>query len=277
MTLRDAAHPLDPNPSRPVLSSRRALTLAELLIGLAITAMIVGGAAAVVRTVRVGSDYSYGHGAAIQHGRVLAERIGRAVRQAAATDLEPPLVVLADEAGAWRFPDTLVVWKSDANADQAPQVSELVLFCPNPNTPNVLWELTAPGDSRTVSLADAAALAAVVSELKSASSSQKIELTTLAHTATVAEDNGRRRAALRLEADFRPTAAEWASLQGGTADWNSLSWAQGIYGSKTGLRQAWVRFELLLDPANNAAATGENPYPAIPFFGSATRNYELHR
>jgi hypothetical protein len=242
-----------------------------------ITVMIVLGAGLVMRTVQMGADYTYGHGAAAQHARVVIERIERAVEQSAATTDYPPLAVLSETFGAWQFPETLVVWKSDTNLDKIPQVAELVIFCPSRAAPNVLWELTAPGDTRTAPLGDTTALKLIVDGLKVSPASQKTVLTEIVHTGIIPEDSNQRRAAVRFVSRFQPTAAEWASFRAATLNWNQLSWAQSIYGSATGLRQAWVRFELQLEPIDNVATSGDNEYPVVPFFGSATRHYELKR
>jgi hypothetical protein len=256
---------------------RRGFTYVELTMAMGITVMIALGAGLVMRTVQTGADYTYGHGAAAQHARVVVERIERAVEQSAASTDYPPFVVLADTFGTWKFPETLVVWRADANNDRIPQVNELVVFCPNPNAPNVLWELTATTDARFAPLADAAALTPIIDGLKSSGGSQKTVLTELVHRGIIPEESNKRRAAVRFVSRLQPTAAEWAAYRGGTLNWNQLAWAQGIYGSSTGLRQAWLRFELLLTPVDNAATSGDNDYPVIPFFGSATRHYELRR
>jgi hypothetical protein len=239
--------------------------------------MIVIGAGLVMRTVQQATDYAYGHGAAAQHARVVVERIERAVEQSAATTDYPPLAVLSETFGAWKFPETLVVWKSDANTDRIPQVGELVIFCPSVASPNALWELTASGDTRTAPMADAAALKVIVDGLKVSPGSQKTVLTEIVRTGIIPEDSNKARAAVRFVSRLQPTEAEWASFRASTLNWNQLTWAQGIYGSATGLRQAWVRFELQLEPIDNVATSGDNEYPVIPFFGSATRHYEMRK
>jgi hypothetical protein len=256
---------------------RRGFTYVELTIAMGITVMIALGAGLVMRTVQRASDFTYSHGAAAQHGRVVVERMERAVEQSAASTDYPPFAVLADTFGAWKFPETLVVWRVDANNDKVPQVNELVVFCPNPNTPSVLWELTATADTRFAPLGDTTALKPIVDGLKASAGSQKTVLTEIVHTGIIPEESNKRRAAVRFVGRLQPTAAEWAAYRGSTLDWNQLAWAQGVYGSQTGLRQAWVRFELLLTPIDNAASSGDNEYPVIPFFGSATRHYELRR
>ena len=56
-----------------------------------------------------------------------------------------------------------------------------------------------------------------------------------------------------------------------------MPWVQGVYGSQSGLRQAWLRFELQLMPSEISADRDSSGQQAIPFFGSAAVYYEMHR
>jgi hypothetical protein len=94
-----------------------------------------------------------------------------------------------------------------------------------------------------------------------------------------ATTSGRIRGCLRFAQRVLPSADDWTAYLNASDEagmWAALPWAQSIYGTRTGLRQSWVRFELQLLPgevvAHDAAAL-----PAAPFFGSAALYYEMHR
>ena len=85
------------------------------------------------------------------------------------------------------------------------------------------------------------------------------------------------RGALRFESRLRPSAADWSDYQADNVAWDDLPWVQGICGSQTGLRQAWVRIEMQLVPGQASATHDPSGLRAIPFFGSAAVYYELER
>ncbi len=240
-------------------------------------AMIAVALATLSRTVQISSEYSHGHGTANQHARVAIERINRAVRGAAATADHPGVVVLSETVGGWRFPDTFVVWRADSNGDELPQVNELVVFCPNPEAPDELWELSTPSDSSTVTLSDNLDLKNAVGRIKEAADSQRVVLTDLLRVASPNVDGSATRGALRFEVELAPTAEQWKSYQASELSWDELSWAQGVYGSQTGLRQSWVRYEIQLTPGDYASDASNNSDLAMPFLGSATLYYELKK
>jgi Tfp pilus assembly protein PilV len=258
---------------------RRGLTLVELMVAMTCMMMIVAAMGALAKAVQLSADYSYGHATANQHALVAMQRIDRNVGQAAADVTHPGAAVLADTIGSWRFPDTLVVWKSDVNQDSLPQVKELVVYCPNPQSAHELLEITAPTDSRTVSLreADAATLKPVIDALKTDANANRVVLTELLRTATLPEDVAHPRGAVRFELELRPSASQWDSYKAGTLAWTDLPWVQGIRGATTGLRQTWVRYELQLMPGETAAGGDPLGQQAVTFYGSATLNYELNR
>lgn len=82
-----------------------------------------------------------------QHARVTLQRIERAISGSTANEQFPGCVVFSGTVGSWEFPDTLVVWRGDiavANPDGGPLFSELVIYCPDPFSPNRLLEITLP-------------------------------------------------------------------------------------------------------------------------------------
>ena len=277
---REKDEPKQPAAPRP--RCPRGLTLLELLIATSIMVIVMGTLAALSKAVQVSTEYSEGHGTATQHARVCLERITRVANEATANESFPGFLVVAEEVGAWRFPDTLVVWHPDGSPvdpEGLPRYNELVIYCPDPVIPDQLLEITVPSDTRQVPPAgDASAWASAVDWIKRSPSSQKTPLTSLLRTGLVPEaSTTMERGAVRFESRLRPSADDWSSYQGGSLSWNALNWVQGIYGSQTGVRQAWLRIELQLIPDQTSGGIDASGQQALPFFGSAAVYYEMHR
>jgi prepilin-type N-terminal cleavage/methylation domain-containing protein len=256
------------------------LTLLEMLIAMSVMVIVVGTLSGLARAVHSGAAFSEGHGTATQHARVVLERITRTVNEATANESFPGFHVVAERVGAWRFPDTLVVWHPEAApADPGglPRFNELVIYAPDPSRPNLLLEITVPNDTRPVPpLSDQAPWSSEMAAIKNSASSRRVTLTNLMRTGTVLEtDPPQRRGAVRFESRLRPSDDEWTSYQGGTLAWEELSWVQGIYGSQSGLRQAWLRIELQLLPGGKAAQSQTSSQEPIPFLGSAAVYYPM--
>ena len=131
--------------------NRRGFSLAELLIAVAIMAVLAGAVGALAISVESGSAFSQGRAMATQHARVARDRIERTVREATANEQFPGFFVLTERIGSTKLPDTLVVWRpagSPANPQGMPLMSELVVFTPDKNSPNRLLEVRAPGANR---------------------------------------------------------------------------------------------------------------------------------
>jgi hypothetical protein len=262
-------------------SRPKGLSLLELLIAISITSMVVVTLAALAKSVQVGTEYSEGHGSATHHARVVVDRITRTAREAHASRLFPGFIVLAEDVLSWNFPDTLVVWHpagDPADPDGLPRFDELVVYCPHPKSPNRLIELTSPTDLRTVPpVADGAAWRSEIDAMKSSQASLRVELTDLVRTAVVGElIDTPLRAAVRFQHRLRPSEEEWVRYRSGTLGWHDLPWVQGIYGSETGLRQAWLSMELQFVPRTSVGGSPGGSQ-SIPFFGSAALYYEMHR
>ncbi len=263
----------------PAAASRRALTVIELLMSIAIMTVIAGVLAALSDAVYVGTEHSRGVGAATQHSRVALERISRSVSGAATAENEPGLVVLETTVGGYGFPDTLVVWRPSsvpANADGPPLVGELVIFCPDPEDPRRLLEITLPGDTRPApfSQLDTAAGRKMIEDIKLSNTSKKVVLTNLLHTASLSGNATDVRGAVRFVRRVRPSTAGWGDFRNSVVAFGDLAWPQGVYGAQTGLRQVWLETELQMDQwANNA----DRQSPVIPYFGSSALYYELRQ
>lgn len=255
------------------------MTLLELLIAMSIMVIVVGTLGALSKGVQDGFQYTEGRGLATQHARVVLGRIAQTVREATANEQFPGVIVLSETVGAWRFPDTLVVWHPDgdpADADGLPRYNELIIYCPNLSAPNQLVEITVPTDTRTVPpVENPAQWATEIEAIKRASSSRVIVLTELMRTGSAADSMATSwRGAVRFETRLRPSQNEWGEYQKNNLGWDELSWVQGIYGSQTGLQQVWLRTELQLTAGGMANAAGGQ---YVPFLGSAALYYEMHK
>jgi type II secretory pathway pseudopilin PulG len=266
---------------------QHAVTMLELLLAITIMTMLAAALGGMASGVYRTNEYSEGYGLATQHARVALERIRRAVSEASANELFPGAIVLSDTVGGYDFPDTLVVWNptSDPLDENAgPRMNEIIVFCTNPSAPNELWEITQPTSTATVPTAtDIAGWKTAVSGLKNSSTANKVVVTDLLRIAEVSEvaanTTGRRRGCLRFERRVLPSEADWTAYLAASneaATWTALPWAQTIYGTKTGLRQTWVRIEMQLMPGV-VVAHDVDAMPAAPFFGSAALYYEMDR
>jgi prepilin-type N-terminal cleavage/methylation domain-containing protein len=268
------AGPCDADPFRSG-RQRRAVTLVELLIAMAVMSIICGALGMLATTVYTASEYGEGNSTANQHGRVVIERIERIVRQAVANEDHPGIAVLSDRVGSWTFPDTLIVWTVDTNDDNLPQMRELVVFCPDPSQPQELLELTDPNDTTTVSLRDedASSLRTAVDRLRQ-SPGKRVLLTELVRVAKVGVQW---RAAVRFHRELRPSGADWQAYKSGSTAWEQLPWVQDIKGSSFGLRQSWVRFELQLMPSHSDVDGDVSGQETLILFGSAALYYQMQR
>jgi hypothetical protein len=260
---------------RSTKSIRSGFTLAEVIVASGITTMIAGAMAVMATGVEESARYTFALETAHQHARVALERVQNSVNSSVASQTNPPVAVLADVSGVYSFPETLVVWKSDGG-DKIPQANELVVFCANPSNPRELWEMTNPTDLQTVSMTNTAALAALVTGMKSNAAVKKTVLTKFMRACT-SHDLGAPKPGVRFVSTMRPSETEWSQYQAATLAWNDLSWAQGIYGTQRGLRQVHVAVELQIIPEDEDDAFASPDSSAVPFLGSAAKYYELQK
>jgi prepilin-type N-terminal cleavage/methylation domain-containing protein len=259
---------------------RRGLTIIELLFAVMIMAMVAAALQAMIGSVQLANDYSQGYGTATQHARVALSRIETAVHQAYGKSIYPGVWVTHDTDGQWTYPNTLIVWQpsgTPANPAGPPLVQELVIFCPDPNAPNDLVQLTVPGNTTTVPTTNTASFTTLINSLKTSSTASKIVLTNLLEVAAVSSAVGgaASRSAVRFVVTLTPSAASWSSYLGGGTAWGNLTWAQGMCSAAEGRRMVWLRSEIQLVPG--IEWTGENSAAAapVPFLGSACFSYPM--
>lgn len=265
-------------------SGAPGLTLIELILSLAIMAIMAGVLSGLASAVQQGARYSQSSAAAAQHGRVALERIARCISQAYATADHPGAAVVYETIGTHRFPDTLIVWRpqgAPANPQGPPLAGELVIFCPDPAQPNRLVELTVPDDTRAVPLdgtLDTPSGRALVNSIKLSAAARKVTLTELLRTALPwarAPTPANLRGAVRFVCELHPTAAEWQAYKSGTTAWTALPWPQGLYSASTGVRQVWVRTEIQLVGDVTASGLNYEASEVTPYLGSAAIYYGM--
>lgn len=268
--------------SRTVLR-RAGLTLAEMLIAIAVMGMVAAGMASLALTVGTAGDVSHSQWLVTQHARVAIEHIERTLSKAYANQQFPGCITVSQASGTWTFPDTLVVWKPEgqpAAPGGLPRFDEVVIFTPDLEDPTRLLELRLPSDTRTVPAVDDTSTWQI--EIEDAKSDLNgldvVQLTDMLRSVTLPESPGSSPiGAVRFEVLVRPSVDEWDDYEAGSTAWDDLPWAQDIHGSSTGLRQTWCRFELQLQDADASESGGASPDTVYPFFGSAAIFYDLNK
>jgi len=262
---------------------RSGLTLAELLIAIAVMGLVAAGMASLALTVGTAGDVSHSQWLVTQHARVAIERIERTLSGAYANDQFPGFITVSQTSGSWSFPDTLVVWNLDgepADPSGLPRFDELVIFTPDLDDPTLLLELRLPTDTRTVpAIDDTATWQDEIDDAKSdLNGLDVVQLTDMLRSVTLPEFPGSPPiGAVRFEVLVRPSIDEWDDYLTGSTAWDDLPWAQDIHSSSTGLRQVWCRFELQLQDADASGTGGASPDTVYPFFGSAAIFYDLNK
>jgi prepilin-type N-terminal cleavage/methylation domain-containing protein len=256
---------------------RRGLTLLELLLASSVMALFAAVISALALAVQQNSAHNAGVGTVTQHARVSLQRIERAVSESTANEHFPGCVAFGETIGSWEIPDTLVVWRGDipvANPGGRPLVSELVIYCPDPYSPNRLLEITAPDfPVPAPPLTNGTEWAMYMSTIKYGDWGNVTELTDQLRAASVDRGHGQC-GAVRFDVTSRPSDQEWANYQGGSLAWEDLTWAQGIHSQQTGLRQTRCGIELQL-----TIEDGDESSEGIvlPFVGSASKYYALRQ
>lgn len=269
-------------------TQRRGMSLAELLISLTILALLAGTIATMAMAVQSTGDYARGRGDAVQHARVVIDRIDRLISTATVTESFPGFLVLAWSQSSGSYPDTLVLWKpdtGDAIAGELPQANELVIIRPDPANPRQLLEITnrhlPDGAVITYPANEGAQWRALVEALTARSDASKGVLTEMLRIAPTGDSSGAAtRAAIRFRISAMPSDAEIdayraipaANAAAKAAYWQALPWPQQWSGRNVGLqsRACFVELQLAATPDASAAEV-------LPFFGSSSLWTEVKR
>lgn len=270
-------------PIRNFRRARRGLTLSELLIASTIMVMIAAAVATLGATAHSSNDHCQGQTVAAQHARVALQRIEYAVEQAVASEQFPVCLVVAEQVGAQKLPDTLVVWSpagAPANPTGLPLVRELIVFTPAADHPNTLLEIRSPTSGSTAPpTSDTSGWRNLVEQLKTSSTAEKTVLTDRLRTTPITGEwndsltASQLRAVIRFRRLLAPTEQEWSQYRAGTKAWNELAWPLDSYRSTSGTRTVACQAELQIVTGSRASAA----ITALPFFGSTSYSFELQR
>lgn len=253
------------------------------MVSMAVTGIMAVTLGTLATSVRQTQQFTGGQSDALQHARVVLDRIERLVNEARTTETYPGVVAVDETVGSYRFPDTLVVWRptgAPQNPSGPPLVKELVIICPNPSNSGELVEITALNDTRTVALNDAGlnttAGRTLISGIKTAASSTKTSLTPLLRSAAASSSANGTRGCVRFECELHPTASELNTFRSSGGNWNNLTWAQSLRSSTFGMRQVWLRTELqLLSEPRNSDGSVPDTASTLPFYGSSAVYYSI--
>lgn len=221
------------------------------------------------------------------------------------------LAVVSRPVGTHQLPDVLVLWTGGRTGGMAasgvqtrlPIVGELLIYTWNNSTPSQLVEVAFPGQTTALDFA-ASDLATQVTNLLASTSAESIPIcerlrvssvsggssstslsypvepsslygpslaSTPSSTPSSASSEASTVGNLRFTLTLTPSDSELASAAPQTTAWTQLSWPQGTFGSRSGIRQANLQMELQVEPDGIVRAS--DTVTAIPFFGSASRRY----
>ncbi len=258
---------------------RRGMTLAELMISIALMVMIAGAMSVLSSSVQSVAEHTQGMDLAAQHGRVAISRIESNLRKVYANENFPGCIVVATTVGSNSFPDVLVMWKPEtaaANPTGMPLVKELVVYAPDANSPNQLLEITWPSSGATApAISNGTSWASLINNFQTSSSGPiRSVLTDMVRTNPSIVNGSSLRGAVRFQVFMAPTLAEMTAYRAGSLAWSNINWPQDQRGSQTGTRIVACQTELQLLPVtgdlNNGAGLG-----VVPFFGSGSFSYFL--
>ncbi len=304
---------------------RLGMTLAELLISMAILSMMSVVLAGMSNAVNSAWSYTKGIEETDLQAQAALERIEYMVSQTGTYKLtgQPTragMAVVTRTVGKNQLPDVLVLWTGGRSGGMAtsgvqsrlPTVGELLIYTWDASTPASLIEVAFPGQSASFDFAASDLSTQVtnllntktaeiiplcsqlrVSSLNSTSTSSTTSLTPVLigqtslygtsldmsasigtsspTTSTTSSSKTQSVANLRFTLTQNPTDIELASATPQTTAWTQLSWPQGTFGNRSGMRQATLQIELQVEPDGIARAS--DTVTAIPFFGSASLRY----
>ncbi len=260
----------------------RGMTLAEVMVAMSIMSVIALALVTLSSSTNQVTDYTTGQSDALQHGRVVCERIQRIVQESTFAEQHPGAVVVYDVIGSYRYPDTLLVWRppsgTPANPAGPPLLREVLLYSPNPAKPNELIEYSNATDATPIPF-DPATLntsswRTALASFKNNNATQKVVLTNLLR---VAQPTGQTssRGAVRFDSMVNPPTSDFTAYRAGTKTWKTLPWPTVSYDKTYGLRQLRVRTELQLITTGKPGTVDNVGLTALPIFGSTTTMQRL--
>ena len=274
---------------------RAGMTLAELLISMAILSMMSVVLAGMSNAVNSAWSYTKGIEETDLQAQAALERIEYMVSQTGTYKLtgqstRAGMTVVTRPVGKNQLPDVLVLWTGGRSGGMAtngvqsrlPVVGELLIYTWDASTPASLIEVAFPGQTASFDFA-ASDLSTQVTNLLNAKTAEIIPLctqlrvsslsttSTTTNRSTTSSSTMQSVGNLRFTLSQNPTDTELASAAPQTKAWTQLNWPQGMFGNRSGMRQATLQIELQVEPDGIARAS--DTVTAIPFFGSASLRY----
>ncbi len=277
-----------------VATSRRGLTLAELMIAMAILGMMSVVLAGMSNAVNMSWTYTKGveeselqASAAVERLKFMVSQVGEYRVSGQPTRLG--LAGVMRTVGNVTIPDMLMLWTGGRDGGMAalgtqtrwPVASEVLVYTWDPSHPKQLVEVAFPGNATAIDFASTD-LETTVTQLISLPSAERIPLcdrlriSTLSASRSVptfqtanvtAADLGN----VRFQVNWTPSDMDLSLVSPATSAWMQLGWSQGVVSSRSGLRQATVNIEMQIEPRDSTVLTDD--VTAVPFFGSASTRY----
>ena len=252
------------------------------MVAIAIMGIMAAALSTLGATVQMANQYATEQGISTQHARVLIERVQRNLSRAHANESFPGFVAIPYTKGGVTYPQALVIWEPTDEAsdpDGSPILGELVIYACDPDSPNRLLEITYRDSSATVPEAtESSDWRTLIQNLIDSENTTVTELTDLLRAAKPNYGtNTSYYSTLRFETRYTPSDQELSDYASSSANWEDLSWALGISGSNSGLRQSWCRFEFQVMPTSDTSKYSELSDQAIPYFGSAAIYYQVDK
>ena len=274
---------------------RAGMTLAELLISMAILSMMSVVLAGMSNAVNSAWSYTKGVEETDLQAQAALERIEYMVSQTGTYKLtgqstRAGMAVVTRPVGKNQLPDVLVLWTGGRSGGMAangvqsrlPVVGELLIYTWDASTPASLIEVAFPGQTASFDFA-ASDLSTQVTNLLNSTTAEIIPLctqlrvsslsttSTTTNRSTTSSSTMQSVGNLRFTLSQNPTDTELTSAAPQTTAWTQLNWPQGTFGNRSGMRQATLQIELQVEPDGIARAS--DTVTAIPFFGSASLRY----
>ena len=252
-----------------------------MMVSIAIMGIMAAALSTLGATVQMANQYATEQGVSTQHARVLIERIQRNIAKAHANETFPGVVVIPYTSGGKSFPQALVIWEPESEAaspDGSPTLGELIIYASDPASPNRLLEITFRESTAAVPGASAYGDWRIyIQGLIDSEKSRVTEITNLIRVGKNLDSDRTEYSTLRFDIRHSPSDSEFTDYDSANLRWDELSWALGISGSNSGLRQTWCRFEFQIMPTSDTSQHRELSAQAVPYFGSAAIYYQVDK
>jgi hypothetical protein len=243
----------------------------ELMIGITVLTMIASAIGTLAMLIQDTNTLNRGNTAALQHARVVFDRLDRTLQGCQFNFQFPGCIVVNWTVGTNSYPDTLVVWSpqgAPADPTGLPRRHELIVYTPGKDNPSILEEVTdRTGPTTTVpASSDQAGWRTMVTNMINSPTAKRIPLTSLLRTGVPLGGTGQSHGMVRFRTALAPTETDLAYYNANNMAWGNMSWPLNTYGQEYGVAQRVCFVELQLVPQGEVSSSGN----AIPFFWSVS-------